>query len=998
MSSTEERPASPTNLVLSRNAACHQCRKRKLKCDAQKPVCGNCAKPRIRGTKPAAHDSPQDPIDCTWDKPKEPSARTKRRRELARRQALAADEKSDQSDNGQRGKVKKTRPNELDGRFGLANGRPASDSPTTAYLPSSSIREGLARRPDLNTPDLPRGGVEGYTYQHPPFSIGPMETVPYRAEGPPQKEGDASEPFRPWASLNGANDSAVRLEPSNENAESYASIRGIEVEDMSMDQVLGLIWPDWPRALPSPVVVEHAVRVFFEKVPTLPKMFNKSHLLQSISRSPSHPNFPSTSLLHSILAITANFISESSLSSPSYFPVGTPSQASTHPVNDSDMPELYANRSVLPQHASGGFSNKMSPMTSMARFQLWHRRKAFETFYDYVDKGDKFLQCLQAQIIATTVDQYNAWWTDVWIETGTCVRIATPLRIHESPHLTDTSLRKFANLLLAPASSPMEQAERDRTWWMTYLLERNVAASTAWPTALVDDEITVELPVLQSTFDAGYGELYGTQTLHSPNCLTNHPPEHRDSLCFLIKSMKLLSEVNVFFRRYSRGSHSIADYVTNPTFRILLSQINSFRMSFPPECRRPTQNVLGEGANALDRDLIMALWITHSAIMGLGEPLITKESWMDEGARITLSAIRATLSLLYDVTSTSYDLSLFPPFASFVWSMSCRGLTRFMGTAMQSGDMISAAVFRSEIEVFRLALKRYGERFPVGNRHLKVVDDLLKITESRGEDTGQAAQYNCTREHMITYSREVGASITEELSPSNTTASSMVTPEAYTSESNVSDARISTTTSAATSTTGFRGRLLLEDAMGKSIPGLAPGGSGLARSLGDGGKRDAATAASKQSRSMPSNIAPTQGSNSQHLDRPPSLTSFFPPSLAPDPKISAPVPHGAASSPQHQPSPPIFDANTLWSAPPYLANLNLNSNKPPVNAGANGGEMPNELSQFNPTSPAFLNNNTLQDGTSWDITSFSFDVDNVAGMFEGSGATFEGQDYGIGTM
>lgn len=37
-----------------------------------------------------------------------------------------------------------------------------------------------------------------------------------------------------------------------------------------------------------------------------------------------------------------------------------------------------------------------------------------------------------------------------------------------------------------------------------------------------------------------------------------------------------------------------------------------------------------------------------SAIMGLGEPLITRDSWMDEGARVTLSAIRATLSLLYD--------------------------------------------------------------------------------------------------------------------------------------------------------------------------------------------------------------------------------------------------------------------------------------------------------------------------------------------------------------
>lgn len=38
-------------------------------------------------------------------------------------------------------------------------------------------------------------------------------------------------------------------------------------------------------------------------------------------------------------------------------------------------------------------------------------------------------------------------------------------------------------------------------------------------------------------------------------------------------------------------------------------------MSFPPEFRRPTQSLPGLGeANALDRDLISALWITHRLV------------------------------------------------------------------------------------------------------------------------------------------------------------------------------------------------------------------------------------------------------------------------------------------------------------------------------------------------------------------------------------------------
>lgn len=69
------------------------------------------------------------------------------------------------------------------------------------------------------------------------------------------------------------------------------------------------------------------------------------------------------------------------------------------------------------------------------------------------------------------------------------MRIAIPMRINESPrksiyffhfpfpklqfpfHLTvyadydETSLRRHASLLLHPAQTAYEQAERDRTWW-----------------------------------------------------------------------------------------------------------------------------------------------------------------------------------------------------------------------------------------------------------------------------------------------------------------------------------------------------------------------------------------------------------------------------------------------------------------------------------------------------------------------------------------------------
>lgn len=76
----------------------------------------------------------------------------------------------------------------------------------------------------------------------------------------------------------------------------------------------------------------------------------------------------------------------------------------------------------------------------------------------HLDRGEKFLECIQgetgksskadqiAQVIVATVDQYNAWyarsfesefwlrvrWTDLWMLSGSAMRLAIPTRLNES--------------------------------------------------------------------------------------------------------------------------------------------------------------------------------------------------------------------------------------------------------------------------------------------------------------------------------------------------------------------------------------------------------------------------------------------------------------------------------------------------------------------------------------------------------------------------------------
>lgn len=72
----------------------------------------------------------------------------------------------------------------------------------------------------------------------------------------------------------------------------------------------------------------------------------------------------------------------------------------------------------------------------------------------------------------------------------------------------------------------------------------------------------------------------------------------------------------------------------------------------------------------MDVDLITAFMITHASSISLGEPLVDSDSWTHDMARMSLAAVRAVLSLLYEsesslrlysmcantaVTATSFD-------------------------------------------------------------------------------------------------------------------------------------------------------------------------------------------------------------------------------------------------------------------------------------------------------------------------------------------------------
>lgn len=79
-----------------------------------------------------------------------------------------------------------------------------------------------------------------------------------------------------------------------------------------------------------------------------------------------------------------------------------------------------------------------------------------------------------------------------------------------------------------------------------------------------------------------------------------------------------------------------------------------------------------------------------------------------------MNAARSILDLVYIVCATSFDITLLDPVASFAWFLAARVFVRFIKARLDMRKHAEAVGLRNELEVLRHALKRMGERVPLG--------------------------------------------------------------------------------------------------------------------------------------------------------------------------------------------------------------------------------------------------------------------------------------------
>ncbi|KAI9572876.1 hypothetical protein HD554DRAFT_2063701 [Boletus coccyginus] len=230
--------------ILKKNQACHQCRRRKLKCDAKLP-CSTCVRSHSYALAHAQEGShlPLNP-ECTFDEVPE----------------VGTPETYSETPRNEHEHLE-SRILELEALLKEKQDLITSFAGSSTNLPQSFISSSRAT----------------------PHSLSIAVSVPASKSFDSFGAGGYADP----SILNDSSSVAGMLE---------GFIEGIPAE-------LGVLWPKWPQHLPRPDLLRHIVDSFFAFHLHATRLLNMSTFLTSLSLPPDHPDFPSPPVLHAVCAV-----------------------------------------------------------------------------------------------------------------------------------------------------------------------------------------------------------------------------------------------------------------------------------------------------------------------------------------------------------------------------------------------------------------------------------------------------------------------------------------------------------------------------------------------------------------------------------------------------------------------------------------------------------------------------------------------------------------------
>ncbi|GAA6032123.1 hypothetical protein JCM8097_007084 [Rhodosporidiobolus ruineniae] len=702
---------------IARGQACKACRRRKMKCDGVKPLCGACAK------SASAHGADLTQLECEYDDvagPKKKRAPPGSKvaaleAELAELKAMIAQ--------GQRLPSTSTAAQAPASAAQLPLPNPVFDASMFPPPPPSATNSSSSQP---SPPPFPAWNAQKPHWRPPKPTINPSPSeavsmgpaiAPWH---PPPTQSNSPRNVGSWqdradllctfidentdgmgmqsgqsqsGSARGSQSGGAAFTPPSMGSEPSPHIQSSSANDLFRE----LLYPGWPRDLPSPELTMRLVEVWFSRPHLTSGMVNAAKFRTALLLPPTSPAFPHTGLLHMICSMAAMMVSEDLLLSEGrYWP---PGQRATE----------------------------------------YHASCAKAALDSSVNNGDRLFQVAQCITLLCIWAYTNARFVELWLFCGQATRILTPLGLNHLRSANDSLgvAGHFKPYLLPPTSDPEELRERAAAFYFAFLCDRMASAATGWAQSLDEADITTVIPTDIEPYPTGPLDESPLSPRSSMFFLA-HPPNLCGPLQLVFKAVVLFGKVNVFTQRAPHMSFPgrdngwglndpVQDIRTTDMFRRLNALVEAFRSSIPREYQVSTLHP-GQ-ANVLDQTRICLVHgLGHISTILLHEPWVSSLDEEEASMRKCLDCAKAILKEVFTLLTSSYEISLYSPYINLVWAVAGRTFVRQLAMRIAKNEVEGQVEIRSAIDTLLMALKAY--KTPLGAASAAqlqfLVDDPLR--------------------------------------------------------------------------------------------------------------------------------------------------------------------------------------------------------------------------------------------------------------------------------
>ncbi|GAA5991948.1 hypothetical protein JCM10908_002285 [Rhodotorula pacifica] len=738
---------------LERGRACLTCRRRRVKCDGARPVCGRCAKSaRAHGEDPSSFSCDYDAqLKTTKSSSKEADSIAALAAEVATlkqqlaqqrghppveagpSEPVASTSSSSPSTTLRPPPTPQTEPSQPHQQQHQQYYQPIQHVRQDAGSGGPSMLDAAVNYVQMTSGLMTRAGMEpsNSDYHHPSDGAGASAasaSANMWALASVEQEGLVSGDSVHQA-LGSASAGDSSIPPAN--LPSAASNLGPGLADLAAAASPLYQLPSWsygaltisgyPSDLPSMAVMRRLIDVYFAKPHLTTGLIDEARFRASFAYPFDDPRSPVTCLLHAIVATAAMMVNEETFfaDEPKYW--------------------LY-----------DGQGRSCSD---------YHARRAREMLQSSLHQGRQLLQIVQASVLCVFCAYTNARYSDIWIQSAECSRLAVCVDLihvratdpdafcddRESPNsgssdrpgngsATSSSAnqragdqqssrpkrqRRFKDKsILHPTQDPDELAERCAVFWFVFGQDRLTSAASGWACGIDESDITTLLPHPPGAPDTSEDPLGSPLCIHNPSFFFANPPHLVKRLQLHFKAFVLLGRVTRFLQRapspigagypLKPGDQDVRE---TPAFRSLDRTVSHFSLSIP---RGLQYSYYAEQSLLMEMTPLMAFTIVHVCVILMHEPfcLAPTIDASDLSFKRCLEAAKAIVASVYELSGSSFETGLLYSFLNWLWAVAGRTLVRALALASRRGDLISASQLAQDVQALITAMR--ANRSPVG--------------------------------------------------------------------------------------------------------------------------------------------------------------------------------------------------------------------------------------------------------------------------------------------